>query len=250
MDYRFNDKFVGGVAIGFGKTDTDLSLNAGYLDTEAVSGTLYASFFPTDRWYADFALGMLRNDYDQGRVIDLSSLGARFGRSIATGTTSGDQSSFSTSVGYAFGTGATSITPNVRLSYSNTTIDGFTESGGSINDLIYPDQDFKSFQISLGLNVSHAISLENGVLQPYASFDFSREQENDAFNFNPVLRIRPNQVSTPIFISESDRSFGRGELGMLYLLPGGWQISASYSEILGYRDLSARSFSLTGRFEF
>lgn len=250
VDYRFSNQFVGGVALGFSKMDTDLDLNAGYLDTQTVSGTAYGSFYPSDRLYVDFSLGFLKNDYDQGRVIDLTTLGGNFRRVIATGSSSGKQQSLSASTGYTFGANATTLTPNLRLSYAKTSIDGFVESGGGINDLIYPDQDFKSLQFSLGLNLSHTISLNSGVLQPYANFDLSREQQNEAFNFNPTLRIRPNQISTPIFIAESDRSFGRGELGLLFLMEGGWQISASYSQILGYRDLSARSISLTGRIEF
>lgn len=250
VDYRFSNQFVAGLALGFSKIDTDLDLNAGFLDTKTVSGTAYASFYPADRWYLDFSLGFLKNDYDQGRVIDLTTLGGNFRRVIATGSSSGKQQSFSSSAGYSFGAQATTLTPNIRLSYAKTTIDGFVESGGGINDLIYPDQDFKSLQYSLGLNLAHTISLSSGVLQPYANLDFSREQKNEAFNFNPILRIRPNQVSTPVFIAESDRGFGRGEVGLLFLIEGGWQLSASYSQILGYRDLSARSFSLTGRIEF
>lgn len=250
IDYRFSNKFVGGLAIGFSKMDTDLDRDAGYLDTQSISSSLYGNYYPSEGWYVDLSLGYLKNDYDQGRVIDLLALGGNFNRVIARGSNTGRQYSISGSSGYTFGTGQTTLTPNIRVSYADTRIDGFTESGGGINDLIFPDQYFKSLQYSFGINVSHAISTSRGVVQPYASVDFSREQKNEAFNFNPILRIRPNQVSTPIFIAEADRGFGRADMGVVFLFENGFQISASYSQLFGFRDLTARSFSLTGRIEF
>ena len=250
MDYRFSERFVGGAALGYGKVETELGRNAGALDTKTLSGTLYGSYLPSDRLYLDFALGLLKNDYDQQRTIDLSALGGNFRRTVAISNTRGKQISLSSSVGYNFSRGATSITPNARISHARTDIDGYSEFGGGINDLVYPEQDFKSLQFSLGVNLSHAISTSRGVIQPYTNLEFSREQKNDAFSFVPRLRVRPTQSSTPIFIEASDRAFGRAEFGLLFLTGGGWQISTSYTQILGYEDLTARSFQLIGRREF
>lgn len=250
IDYRFSDRFVGGVALGFGQIDTDLDLAAGYLDTESFSGTLYGSFAPSEQWYADFALGYMSNDYDQGRVVDLTVLGPGFARRLAIGSTDGTQWSVSGSVGYVMAWGETSLTPNLRASYARTEIDGFTESGGGVNDLIFPDQAFRSLQFALGANLSRAISLQSGVLSPYLNLEIARETKNDAYSFAPLLRIRPERPSTPVFINESDRTYGRGEIGLLYLRPGGVQLSLSYGQTLGYRDLSARSLQAGLRLEF
>lgn len=250
VDYRFTERFVGGVALGFGKIDTDLDLAAGYLDTQSFSGTVYGSFAPTDSWYADFALGYMANDYDQGRVVDLRTLGTGFARRVAVGSTDGRQWSVSGSTGYVFAFGATSLTPNLRMSYARTEIDGFTESGGGINDLIFPDQAFRSLQFAAGTQLSRAISLDSGVLSPYVNLEIARELQNDAYNFAPQLRLRPERPSTPVFINASDRTFGRGEVGLMYLRPGGLQWSLSYSQMLGYRDLSARNLQLGLRLEF
>lgn len=250
VDYRFTERFVGGVALGFGKIDTDLDLAAGFLDTQSFSGTVYGSFAPTENWYADFALGYMANDYDQGRVVDLRTLGTGFARRVAVGSTDGTQWSVSGSTGYVFAFGATSLTPNLRMSYARTEIDGFTESGGGINDLIFPDQAFRSLQFAAGTQLSRAISLDSGVLSPYINLEIARELQNDAYSFAPQLRLRPERPSTPVFINASDRTFGRGEVGLLYLRPRGLQWSLSYSQMLGYRDLSARNLQLGLRLEF
>lgn len=250
VDYRFTDQFVAGLALGFGKIDTDLELNAGFLDTSSSSATLYASMTPADNWYIDAALGYMRNDYDQGRTVDLTALGGGFTRTRALGDTDGRQWSMAASVGYSLAWGEVALTPNVRVAYARTEIDGFVENGSGINDLIFPDQDFKSLQYALGANLSRAISLQSGVLSPYLTLELAREQKNDAYSFSPLLRIRPDRPSTPVFINESDRTFGRGEVGLVYLRPGGLQWSFSYSEMLGYRDLNARNLQLGLRLEF
>jgi len=257
VDYRFTNRFVAGLALGGGKINADLGGSGGKLDTRARFFTGFASVAPSDRVYLEFALTRLRNDYKQERVIDLSGLrgasGVQGTRSVAFGDTSGNQTKASLAAGYSYNFGATSVTPNLHLSFGQTRVDGFNEAGASPFLLRIPNQSFDSLQYALGVNLQRTISLETGVFAPYANFELVFESKNDAFTINTCF-IRAadcagnNAIS--VNIAKADSRFGRSELGFTYLTEDGLQLGMAYTETLGYSFLTSRSFSLMGRYEF
>ncbi len=250
VDYRFTDRFIAGAAVGWSKLDSDLDFDSGGLDTNGFSLTGYGTWLIGERAYLDFAVARLWNDYDQRRVVDLSFLGQGFGRSTAVGTTDAGQTSFSFGGGWDVPLGEWTWSPRGSLLWSSTDIDGFTESGAGINDLIFADQDFDSLLWTFSQSLSRSFSIRAGALQPYLSLDLSRETRNEAFSISPTLRVRPDQRSTPIFIDESDRFFGRGELGVSFIGSGGYQWFLSYSQLLGYDKVDAWAVRGGLRFEF
>ncbi len=250
VDWRFTDRFIAGAAAGWSALDSDLDFDGGGLDTQGVSLTGYGTWLLTDRAYLDFAVAKLWNDYEQTRVVDLSLLGQGFSRSNALGSTDASQTSFSLGGGWDIPLGEWIYSPRGSVLFSSTDIDGFTESGADINDLIFADQELDSLLWTFSQSLSRSFSISTGAIQPYASLDLSRETRNDGFSISPVLRVRPNQRSTPVFIEESDRSFGRGELGMSFIGSRGFQWFASYSQLLGYDKVDAWAVRGGLRFEF
>jgi len=250
IDWRFTDRFIAGAALGWSQLDSDLDFDGGGLDTQGLSLTAYGTWLISERGYIDFAVARLWNDYEQARVVDLSLLGQGFGRSTALGETDAGQSSISFGGGYDVPLGEWTWSPRGSVLLSTTDIDGFTERGADINDLIFADQEFDSLLWTFSQSLSRSFSLDSGALQPYLTLDLSRETRNDAFSISPTLRVRPEQRSTPIFIAESDRSFGRGELGVTFIGARGFQWFASYSQILGYDKLDAWALRGGIRMEF
>lgn len=250
VDWRFSDRFIAGAAIGWSDLSSDLQDDGGGLDSQGWSLTGYGTWLIGERGYLDFAIARLWNDYDQKRVVDLSLLGSGFGRSIAVGETEADQTSFSVGGGWDVALGEWTYSPRGSLLWTDSSIDGFTESGAGVNDLIFADQSFDSLLWTFSQSLSRSFSVASGAVQPYASLDLSRETRGEAFSISPRLRVRPDQRSTPIFIDESDRFFGRAELGMSFVGSGGLQWFASYSRLLGYDKVSAWAFRGGLRLEF
>ncbi|MGQ0801662.1 MAG: autotransporter outer membrane beta-barrel domain-containing protein, partial [Pseudomarimonas sp.] len=250
VDWRFSDTVIGGAALGWSELDSDLDDDGGGLDTQGFSLTAYGTWLVSDRAYLDFAVAKLWNDYEQARVVDLSLLGQGFGRSTALGETDAGQTSFSIGGGWDVPFGEWVWSPRGSLLWSSTDIDGFTENGADINDLIFADQDIDSLLWTFSQSLSRSFSIESGAIQPYVSLDLSRETRNDAFSITPFLRVRPEQRSTPVFIEESDRNFGRGEVGMTFIGSRGFQWFASYSQLLGYDKVDAWAVRGGLRFEF
>ncbi len=261
-DYRFTNRFVAGLALGGGKTNADLGGSGGKLDTRARFFTGYALYAPNDRAYLELAITRLRNDYKQERVIDLRGLpnsgSIQNPLSTAFGDTSGNQTSASLSAGYSYKFGATSVTPSLRASFGKTQVDGFNETGVSPFLLRIDKQSFDSLQYGLGVNIQRSISLESGVLAPYANFELVFERKYDSFTLNSCFLAASSCAGSNPFVSnaivvniaKADSRFGRGELGFTYLTEGGLQLGVAYTETLGYSFLTSRSISLTGRYEF
>lgn len=250
LDWRFSDTFIAGAAVGWSDLSSDLDDDGGGLDSTGWSLTGYGTWLIGERGYVDFTVGKLWNDYDQTRVVDLGLLGAGFGRSVASGSTEADQTSFGLGGGIDVAWGEWVYSPRGSLLRTRSKIDGFTESGAGINDLIFADQDFDSLLWTFSQSLSRSYSVSSGAIQPYFALDLSRETRNEAFVITPTLRVRPNQRSTPVFIDESDRFFGRADVGMSFIGSGGFQWFASYSRILGYDKLSAWAVRAGLRWEF
>ncbi len=250
LDWRFSDTFIAGAAVGWSDLSSDLDDDGGGLDSTGWSLTGYGTWLVGERGYVDFTVGRLWNDYDQTRVVDLGLLGAGFGRSVAVGTTDAEQTSFGLGGGIDIALGEWVYSPRGSLLRTRSKIDGFTESGAGINDLIFADQDFDSLLWTFSQSISRSYSISSGAIQPYFALDLSRETRNEAFVITPTLRVRPDQRSTPVFIDESDRSFGRGDVGLSFIGSGGFQWFASYSRLLGYDKVSAWAVRAGLRWEF
>ncbi|MFA5683756.1 MAG: autotransporter outer membrane beta-barrel domain-containing protein [Lysobacteraceae bacterium] len=250
LDWRFTDRFIAGAALGWSDLSSKLEDDGGGLDSSGWSFTGYGTWLISDRAYLDFSFGRLWNDYDQERVVDLSVLGGGFGRAVAAGKTEAEQTSFGFGGGWDIAIGSWVYSPRGSVLWTDSKIDGFIESGAGVNDLIFDDQSFDSLLWTFTQSVSRSFSISSGALQPYLTLDLSRETRNKAFSISPVLRVRPDQRSTPIFIDESDRYFGRGEIGLSFVGARGFQWFASYSQILGYDKLSAWAFRGGVRMEF
>jgi len=250
LDWRFSDRFIAGAAVGWSDLSNDLDNDGGGLDSQGLSLTGYGTWLFSDSAYLDFSVSKLWNDYDQRRVVDLGPLGQGFGRSVAAGSTEADQTSVSLGGGWDVAFGEWIYSPRASLTWSDSGIDGFTESGAGINDLIFGNQELESLLWTFSQSVSRSFSISSGALQPYATLDLSRETRNDAFSITPTLRVRPEQRSTPIFIEESDRFFGRADVGVSFVGSGGFQWFASYSRLLGYDKVQAWAFRGGLRLEF
>ena len=127
-DYRFRNNLVVGAAVGYADAEVDFNLNGGDLQTQALTYSFYGTYF-SDSFYADVLAGTGGADYDTRRILVFQD--ARGGvDTTAVGSTDGDQSVVSASIGYNFERGGWVISPHAGYDYLNTEIDPYTESEG------------------------------------------------------------------------------------------------------------------------
>lgn len=248
VDYRFNPRLVGGVALGYARFDADVSERS-TLDTSARSLTVYGSWYPVERWYLDGRISLGKASFDLDRRI-LFTVGGQAFSSTAVGSTDADQLTFALATGYHWQQGAWTITPNASFRHIKSEVDAFTESGAGQFNVAYGDQDFTSSTVAIGMQVNRPFSLSHGVLSPQFDVSFNREIDNDDL----VLEARMVGASaTEIFQLRDDAqddSYGAAGLGFVYITGNGKQAYISYRRIFGQEGLDRATLNLGARFEF
>lgn len=189
MDYRLNDKFVAGLAVGYANTSADIGSNDGDLDTKGYSVSLYGSYFHSDSFYLAGSLGYGSNSYDQRRNVkyDLgpaNTANATFNvDQTMAADYDGTQFSAAFNGGWDFNKDGWTFGPTFGISYMDVSVDGYDERLIRSNVAGYTfgwavhinDQSYESLQPSLGFQFSKAVSASWGVFIPQGYVDVVSE---------------------------------------------------------------------------
>lgn len=244
VDYRLSARGVVGAALGFAQFDSEVSDNGGS-ENKATSLTAYGSYYVSDRMYVDSRLTLGRADFDLLRQIQVGN-----SRRTALGQTDATQQALAFGAGYHFASAGWTITPNFGLRLFRSTIDAFTETGAGDNNIAFDEQDVRSTQYSLGMQVSRAISLSHGVLAPQFDLSMTRETQNDDFGLGARFANVTTTRSFRVIADQTDKSFGNVGLGFVYVTANGKQAYVSYRRLLGNDSIDRDSINLGARFEF
>ncbi|WP_395376121.1 autotransporter domain-containing protein [Marinicella sp. W31] len=248
LDYRFNNKVVMGMALGYADFDSEISTQA-RLESQSVTLTGYGSFNVTDRFYMDARISYAQPEFDQSRRIEFT-LNQRDINRVARGETDADQYTVAMSAGYQFNKNSWSFTPNVSARYIRTEIDGFTETGAGDFNFIFSEQEIESLVFSAGVRVSKAISMKNGVLTPQFDFNYNRETENDLGFIQARFIDAPEDEIFLIETDSPDKTYGSAAIGLVFISANGKQLYVNYRETIGLSGFSQGTINLGGRFEF
>ncbi|HET8697318.1 MAG TPA: autotransporter domain-containing protein, partial [Gammaproteobacteria bacterium] len=248
FDYRFSQHFVGGLSLGYNESDTDFAGNAGSLDSDGVTTSLYGTYFD-DKWYADFIGSSGGLDYDSTRVIAYTDAeGAHNDRAL--GSTNGDLTTLGVSFGYNFSKGGWSFGPTAALTNVEIDIDGFAETGGGTGNALamrFGNQTAESRTLQGGFQFGYALSRPWGVLSPQMRVALVKEYENDA----EVINVRfvsdpfandPNQPSPgaiTLLTDDPDTSYMRWSVGVSFVRAGGLSAFVNYEAVAGYASLKS-----------
>ena len=177
VDYRFRDNFVVGAAVGYSQIKTDFDHSAGHLDIDTWNGSLFGTYFSTDKFYVDAALNYGDSGYDSVRRIVYTDVGGTVDRT-AKSDTDGMETSASLSAGYDFTHGAWTFGPHVGSDYYNVDVDEFRETGAGGLNMVVGDQNAQSFTLNAGGHLSYVFTPSWGVLIPHLRVDFVHEFED------------------------------------------------------------------------
>src|SRR5262249_57148066 len=137
---------------------------------------------PIPNLVVDAYVGYSRQDYSSDRRINFN-MGGFPVTGKALGDTGGDEFKLGLNIGYDFILGKLTVGPRVGVNYKETTVDGFTERGGTGLELTYLKTSQTSLTTVAGLFASYAISLGFGVVVPQFTAEYVQEVDN-AHNFH------------------------------------------------------------------
>jgi uncharacterized protein with beta-barrel porin domain len=248
-DYRFNDRFVAGGALGFARDNTDFDASGGGLDTDTWRLSAYGTYYLSDRWYVDGILGYGWHDYDSRRGIRYRLADNPVDRS-ATSSYDGRQYGGSLGAGYNFNRDALTLALYGRLSYTKVDVDGFEETDALGLNLRLRDFDATSLTTSLGGRISRAISTTKAVLVPQVWFEWEHEYDDDATLLVAQFVHDPTATRFNVFTDNPDRNYFRFGLGLNATFAGGVSAFLSYDTLLDRDDWTRHAVDFGVRWEF
>lgn len=260
VDYRFNDAFVGGLALGYANNNSDLDLNAGKVDVDSYSLNAYFTWYHNNDFYVEGSVVADWLNYDLNRNIayQIASLtgGTTNVNQTASASPDGKQYSLSLAVGHDFNRGAWTFSPYVRGIYTHVSLDGFSETlsdPGAPGSGLGTEVDSRSFASELGVlgaRFTRTISMDWGVLVPNALVEWNHEFKNDPQTV--VTRFLADPTQTPIFITDPrvDQNYFNLGVGLNAILPQGRSGFLYYEHVTGLSGIHENRLSVGVRVEF
>lgn len=238
-DYRFNKRLVAGLALNYSNTNGDFR-SGGNFSTNSYGGLLFASYVPTDKTFVQVTGGYMRNHYLVSRaatafVAASSPLNERNVSGLASSNSNGDVFNLGLLAGYDHPIGRFTIGPRAGVTYSNTKIHNFSESGSTGVELKYDDQWINSLQSVLGVQGSAAFSTGLGVLVSQVNADYIHEFANSQ-RFIHVQFAEDFRASPTKFTFQNDvpvRNYFNLGTGLMMVLPNGWQPFVNFRAMVG-----------------
>ncbi|QIB66255.1 autotransporter outer membrane beta-barrel domain-containing protein [Kineobactrum salinum] len=188
LDYRIGNRWVAGLIAGSSEREIDFELVDQYVVDGGISSTGYSllafGLFHSDTLYVSLAAGWQTMEFETDRAIKYPSLNPDVA-SVNTSTVSTTDSqswSWNATVGYGFRFAALAVEPYLKVDYTDTTVDGFTEA--DINndgfELAVAQQDIRSLETVVGLRAQYTLTPRFGVFTPYLDVQWHRQFEADS----------------------------------------------------------------------
>jgi len=244
VDYRFNDKLVGGVALGSTHAGMDVDANGGSVSSRGISLLGYGSYYISAQSYVEAIWSLHKNSMDATRNIDYSVQGVAKHAS-AISSTNNAVTSLSIGTGYEtyFSKGVT-MTLSANLDWLNSGFDGYAESGAQDKNLVVSKREISQRIYTLNSRFNKAVSLPSGVLIPQLDFTWKHDFSDSAETMAMRYRADPSKRYFYINSEIPDSDYFQLNLGTSYVLPGGNTGFIYYEKTLGRSGYSIYNLSL------
>ena len=103
--------------------------------------------------------------------------------------------------------------------------------------------------VTLGGQVSYAMSTSWGVLLPNARLELQRRVQGDGRNVTAQL-VADSAVSANVALENTDKDYGNVSVGFSAVIPGGVSGFANYEHLFGRDGYRNSKFTVGVRFEF
>jgi outer membrane autotransporter protein len=223
-DYRFNDAFVFGAGVGYGRDDSDIGEHGSRSEGDAFTLAAYASYSPGERFFLDGLVGYQQLNYDLRRYVTVNA-------NTVAGSRDGDQWFASVSAGADIQNGDWQVTPYARMDVAQATLEGYTETGDPLYALAYGDMDVDTTTGNLGVRVDYRVRTGWGLFSPQLRLEYQHD-----FQGNGAAAMQYADFLTgPVYRAELD-DFDRNRvnvgLGGLFGFDT-WSLRLEYRGLIG-----------------
>lgn len=225
VDYRFDERFIAGLGVGYGHDRSYAGENGTRSDGESWSVAGYTSWRPLKDTYIETVLGYGALSFDSRRYLTESG-------GFADGSRDGQQVFASLKAGYEVTREAVYFSPYAGIEASWTQLDAFSETSGGSAALHYGDQDVNSLVTVLGFETDYTFKLERARLIPSFKAEWRYDLSSDSDTDLNYL----DWVGGPLFNVENEiavRNAVRLEIGLDTALDQGFNIGLGYNTTLG-----------------
>lgn len=273
LDYRLTDRWVAGAVAGATEREIDFDPVEQYVVDGGISATGYSllafGLYHSDRLYASLALAWQTVEFETERAIKYPSLNPDVA-SVNTRTVSTTDSQSWTgnaTVGYGLRFGALAMEPYLKLDYTDTTVDGFTEADVNNDgfELTVAEQHIRSLEGILGFRAQYTLTPRYGVFTPYLGAAWHRQFEAQSRDISARYDASGSASNAAQFLVPTDAQDqqyyvlsaglsavlrGGRQRGPGDLIAGGLQGYISWRSVRALEYYSHEVFSVGLRYEF
>lgn len=168
-DYQFNDRFLGGLALGYESSDIDTSFNTGNVEQDGFTIAPYAGYVLNRYLTLDVSGGYTFSDYD---TVRNPAAGAP-----VTGSTEGDRWFLGGNVNAYYAVNRVTLGGRVGYLYTKESQDSFTESNGNA----VSTNDVSIGQVRVGGTVGYML----GKVEPYVTGTYIHDVQQEKITVGP-----------------------------------------------------------------
>ncbi len=258
IDYRKQDNWIFGAALGYSRQDTDLAQSQGSVGMTGYSLSAYSTWTFKKSWYVDSVLTYGHNSYDLSRRIAYT-LPLPGGTSIivnqtATAHPGGKFEEAAVTFGGDFHKDAWNFSPYGQAIWSRIGFDAYQETlqngPGSGLGLAVDSRSVTGLTSILGARVSWSHSTSWGVLLPNASLEWNHDFKSDPQAITAQFIYDPSHTPIHITGDATDSNWFRLGLGLSGVFAQGRSAFILYERTLQRSGLSQYNVSVGLRLEF
>lgn len=238
-DYRVSSDLVIGAAVSTFKEKSDLLENAGSIDINSNSLSVYSGYTPTENSHIDFLAGYTQSDFDGARNAPGIKINSVYhGRSVQAAL----------NAGYNYHSGALTFGPLLEVSYTRIENDDKVEKEGGNLAVRVEGKKSSSLITKIGGTASRAISFDWGVFSPFATVFYQHEFLADSVELT-VTNISSGRTDS--FITDDpDRNTIIGRVGFATSMANNLNFFVSYEQLYAHEYLQKQKVNIGARLEF
>lgn len=228
-DMAIDDDLVFGGSLFLTSSEADIDGNAGTTESTGFGGVVYATFGSgaSEGFYVDGSVGFnVITDIETTRQTLLAAA------PTVNGDTDGSALFGSLTVGYTFDApGNFSLSPFVGLRYTESNVNGYTETGGlGLSELRVDDVDATSAVFAMGVTASTVLQSGGAAFYPQLRLALETETGNDDSDVTASLLTGQ---STSFRSGAETTAYLRAGFGLGFSLGGGVSALADIDTTLG-----------------
>lgn len=223
VDYRLTADTVVGAALGFTRTDTDLHDNAGKVDVDGYSLSLYGTSFLGDAFYLEGIATLGRNRYDTVRTVFREPIGTQ----SALAKPDGDEYGLGLNAGYDLSRGPWTTSFQASVDYLRGEIDGYTERPShpdnlGAGSLLHIDsQTIETTTAEAAVQLAYASSQSWGVMHYSTRLGVEHEFDDRSRQIKAQFQEDPSNSTFSLRTGSLGRTYVNLGAGLTAQLPRG-----------------------------